>query len=66
MSSKDLAKKSRDELQKELDRIEFDLMRLGAQVSTGGAGKESGKIRELKRTVARIKTLQRQEELTNS
>jgi large subunit ribosomal protein L29 len=66
MKFDDLKKKTPDDLRKELDSITFDLMRYNAQVATGGAGKDSGKIRELKRTIARIKTLQRQVELKSA
>jgi large subunit ribosomal protein L29 len=62
MKFQELTKKTPDELQKQMDSIEFDLLRYNAQVSTGGAGKDSGKIRELKRTIARIKTLKQRVE----
>ncbi len=57
MKFTELKKKSPEELRKEEERVRLDLMRFRAKVSTGGAGKEAGKIRELKRTLARIKTL---------
>lgn len=60
MKYDELKKKTAADLQKELDAAQFDLMRLGALVQTGGVGKDSGKIRELKRTIARIKTLQKE------
>ena len=62
MKFDELTKKTPADLRKELDSAEFDLMRLGAQVQTGGVGKDSGKIRELKKTIARIKTLQQRVE----
>jgi large subunit ribosomal protein L29 len=58
MKFKELQKKSAADLQKELAKLEFDLMKLKSQVVTAGAGKESGKIREFKKTIARIKTIQ--------
>ncbi len=58
MKFDELQKKSADDLQKEMDSSMFELMRYNAQVATGGAGKDSGKIRELKKKIARIKTLQ--------
>ena len=57
----ELKKKSPADLQKEWDNIKLDLMKFRAQIATGGAGKEAGKIKELKRTLARIKTLQHEE-----
>lgn len=58
MKFADLKKKTPDELNKELDATALDLLRYNAKVATGGIGKESGKVRELRRKVARIKTLQ--------
>ena len=53
-----LTKKTPDELQKELTGARLELLKLNAQVATGGAAKEAGKITMLKKKVARIKTLQ--------
>lgn len=58
MRYKDLQKKSPDELQKELANTQKEMMKLRTQIATGAGGKEIGKVAELKRTVARIKTLQ--------
>lgn len=55
----DLMKKTPDDLRKELDRIQIELMRMRVQIATGGAGKETGKVRQLRRAVARIETLLR-------
>jgi large subunit ribosomal protein L29 len=61
MKFNELKKKTATDLNKEIDATQFELMRLGAQVATGGAGKDAGRIRELKRKIARIKTLQTSE-----
>ena len=58
MKFAELKKKSPEELKKEEDNIRMELMKYRAQVATGGAGKEAGKIREMKRTIARIRTLE--------
>lgn len=58
MKFTELTKRTPADLQKELDGAQFDLMRYGAMVQTGGVGKDAGKIKELKKTIARIKTLQ--------
>jgi large subunit ribosomal protein L29 len=58
MKFDELKKKTPEDLNKELDSIQLELMRYNAQIATGGAGKETGKVRQLKRTIARIKTLQ--------
>lgn len=54
----DLKKKGPEELQKEIGKVRMDLLKLNAQVATGGAAKEAGKIKQLKKRIARIKTLQ--------
>jgi ribosomal protein L29 len=54
----DLVKKTPEELEKELAKAHEELLKLNAQVATGGAAKEAGKIVMLKRKVARIRTLQ--------
>lgn len=61
MKFTELQKKSAADHEKELTRIEMELLKYRAQIATGGAGKDVGKVRELKRTVARIKTLQHKE-----
>jgi len=53
----ELKKKSASELEKDLAAVKFDLIKLEAQLATGAAAKEAGKIRNLKKNVARIKTL---------
>ena len=58
MRFNDLKKKSLGDLQKELDAKILELLRYNAKVATGGAGKEAGNIKELRKTIARIKTLQ--------
>ncbi len=55
----ELKKKSPAELEAELEKARFEMVRLRAQLATGAASKEAGKLRNLKRTVSRIKTLQR-------
>lgn len=58
MRFKDLQKKSPEDIKKERAKIHLELMKLRAQVATGGAGKEAGKIKTLKRTIAKINTLE--------
>lgn len=60
MKIKDMRKKSAAELVKELEGIQLDLMKFRAQVATGGAGKDAGRISHMRRQVARIKTLQKE------
>lgn len=58
MKFNDLKKKTPEDLRRELDTSVVELMRYNAMVATGGIGKDAGKIKEIKRTIARIKTLQ--------
>ncbi len=47
-----------DERQEELDKILMELIRERAIASAGGAPESPGKMKEIKRTIARIKTIQ--------
>jgi ribosomal protein L29 len=58
MKFDELKKKSPEELKKELDTASFDMMRYSAMVATGSIGKDVGKVQQLKKKIARIKTLQ--------
>ncbi|RME52807.1 50S ribosomal protein L29 [Candidatus Woesearchaeota archaeon] len=58
MKFKELQGLSEGALQKRLAELKTELMKLRVQVATGTAQKESGKIREIKKTIARIRTLQ--------
>lgn len=54
---KELQKKPATDLSKEISRLKFDLMKLRTQAAAGSAGKEAGKIRAMRRQIARIHTL---------
>jgi large subunit ribosomal protein L29 len=45
----------------ELDELETELMNAKAVQAAGGAPENPGRIPELRRTIARIKTIQREE-----
>lgn len=45
----------------ELDDLETELLNARAVQAAGGAPENPGRIKELRRTVARIKTIQREE-----
>ena len=49
------------ERQAELDDIETELLNARAVKAAGGAPENPGRIRELRRTIARIKTIQAEE-----
>ena len=49
------------EREAELEEIETELLNAKAVLAAGGAPENPGEIGELKRTIARIKTIQREE-----
>ena len=49
------------ERQSELEELETDLLNAKAVQAAGGAPENPGRVKELKRTIARIKTIQREE-----
>ena len=55
MKFADIAKKTSDELAKLEKDLHLELMKLRAQSASGAASKESGKIRQIKKDLARIK-----------
>lgn len=49
------------ERQEQLDNLETELLNDRAVQATGGAPDNPGRIKELRRTIARIKTIRREE-----
>lgn len=62
LRSKDIRSMSKDERAKQLKDLRSELLRQRAITATGGAPENPGKIGELRRTIARILTIQREEE----
>lgn len=52
------------EREAELDDLETELLHARSVQAAGGAPEDPARIKELRRTVARIKTIQREEEVT--
>ncbi len=48
------------ERQEELDKLKLELIRERAVASAGGAPENPGKIKEIRRTIARINTIQKE------
>ncbi len=48
------------ERQEELDKLKMELIRERAVASAGGAPENPGRIKELRKTIARIKTIQKE------
>jgi large subunit ribosomal protein L29 len=49
---------SAEEMATELRKLEIDLIRERGLVTAGGAPEKPGRIKEIRRTIARIKTVQ--------
>lgn len=58
LRSDEIRKMNTDERQEELEKILMELLRERAIASAGGAPESPGKMKEIKRTIARIKTIQ--------
>ncbi|MFC6962375.1 50S ribosomal protein L29 [Halocatena marina] len=61
ISAEELRDMSPLERQAELDDLETELLNDRAVQATGGAPDNPGEIKELRRAIARIKTIQREE-----
>lgn len=62
LRSKEIRSMSADDRAKQLKDLKTELLKQRAITATGGAPESPGKIRELRRTIARILTIQNQEE----
>jgi len=54
----EIRKMNPDERQEEMDKLAMELIRERAIASAGGAPESPGKIKEIRRTIARINTIQ--------
>jgi len=57
MKAKDLRSLSKQELEKKLDELRSDLMKLRTGTTSAGQPKNVGQARNMKKTVARILTI---------
>ncbi|MCD6455378.1 MAG: 50S ribosomal protein L29 [Methanophagales archaeon] len=53
----EIRKMSERERKEELESLRMDLMRERGIIATGGAPENPGRVREIRRTIARIKTV---------
>lgn len=60
LRAKEIRNMSREERKDELSKLEAELIREKAIASAGGAPENPGRIGELRRTIARTKTIQRE------
>jgi len=54
----EIRKMSERERKEELESLRMDLMRERGIIATGGAPENPGRVREIRRTIARIKTVE--------
>ena len=57
MKKKDLKSKSKEELEKQVEEMKKELIKLNTQVATGTTLKSPGQMRKLKKSIARILTI---------
>lgn len=58
LRTKDIRKMDEKELEKRLKELKLELAKEKAKINVGAAVTSPGKIREIRRTIARIKTIQ--------
>ncbi|MDI6888297.1 MAG: 50S ribosomal protein L29 [Methanocellales archaeon] len=56
----EIRKMTPEEREEQITKLSSDLIRERAMASAGGAPENPGRIREIRRTIARIKTIQRE------
>ncbi len=59
--AKEIREMSDDQVEKQLKDLRNELLKERAITSTGGAPENPGRIRELRRTIARILTIRKEE-----
>lgn len=62
MKIKELQNLSKEELEKRYKEVKIELIKLNSQISTGTTIKSPGQAKQLKKTIAKIKTIQKQNE----
>ncbi len=60
LRGEEIRKMNTTEQSEELDKLKMELIRERAIASAGGAPESPGRIREIRRTIARIKTIQKE------
>lgn len=63
LQPEEIRKMSSDEREEQLLELENELIRERGISSSGGAPENPGRIGEIRKTIARIKTIQREEEI---
>lgn len=60
LRGEEIRKMNATERDEELDKLKQELIRERAVASAGGAPESPGRVREIRRTIARIKTIQKE------
>ena len=60
MKFTDIKKMPKDELSKKLRELNTELMKLNAQIAIGTTPKNTKQIRDIKRTIAKVETMNKQ------
>jgi len=63
LKPREIRKMSPGEINKRLKELKLELAKNKAQIIIGGSPENTGKIREIRRTIARIKTIQKEKTL---
>ena len=63
LRAEEIREMSDDEIQNELESLQSELLQESSMQAAGGAPDNPGRIREMKRTIARIKTIQTEREM---
>ncbi len=63
LKSKEIRKMSDDELDKKAEEMKLERSKKRAQIIVGGAPENAGRIREVKRTLARILTIKNEKKV---
>jgi len=62
---KEIRKMNDDEIDKKAEELKLELSKKKAQIIVGGAPENAGRIREIKRTLARILTIKKEKVIKN-
>ncbi|MCK5107544.1 MAG: 50S ribosomal protein L29 [Nanoarchaeota archaeon] len=60
VKKKDLKNMGNEEIEKTLKELKMELIKANSQVASGSAPKNPGQIRQIKKTIARIITIQKE------
>jgi large subunit ribosomal protein L29 len=62
LKTKEIRELSPQDIDEKIKELTTDMGKMSSQVRSGGAPENSGKVREIRRTIARLKTIKREME----